>query len=237
MFPATRPLILCLALFFLIFSPNRLHSRRASMRRPPSSSTRLTRSALREAVRCACRQRRHKISLSFATLGLRRLLPPPSGANEHEASRRVKSELLVQMDGVDGATGDASNVRPRPLCVSPASSPPSSPFTFPLFSPSPSLCCSFAQVVMVLAATNFPWQIDEALRRRLEKRIYIPLPSSAFAATPSPLLPPLARPRRADRCYLGPSTTPQSKAVARCWKSISRLFPALTMSTLTRWVQ
>ncbi|XP_068304020.1 katanin p60 ATPase-containing subunit A1-like [Pyrus communis] len=65
-------------------------------------------------------------------------------SGEHESSRRVKSELLVQVDGVNNTGTNEDGTR---------------------------------KVVMVLAATNFPWDIDEALRRRLEKRIYIPLPN------------------------------------------------------------
>merc|ERR1712025_541898 len=63
---------------------------------------------------------------------------------EHETNRRVKSEILVQIDGCT-TSGEEGEEQPK---------------------------------VMVLAATNFPWDLDEALRRRLEKRIYIPLPDA-----------------------------------------------------------
>ncbi|KAG9469833.1 hypothetical protein GDO78_019544 [Eleutherodactylus coqui] len=56
--------------------------------------------------------------------------------NESEAARRIKTEFLVQMQGV-GVDNEG---------------------------------------ILVLGATNIPWVLDSAIRRRFEKRIYIPLP-------------------------------------------------------------
>lgn len=58
--------------------------------------------------------------------------------NEHEASRRLKTEFMAQFDGVGGGTDDR---------------------------------------VYVMAASNRPQDLDDAVRRRLDRRIYVPLPN------------------------------------------------------------
>lgn len=78
---------------------------------------------------------------------------------ENDASRRIKTEFLVQMQGVGkDDTG-----------------------------------------VLVLGATNTPWEIDSAMRRRFEKRILINLPSA---------------PARARMLQLGLGDTPHNLTAA-----------------------
>lgn len=60
--------------------------------------------------------------------------------SEHESSRRIKTEFLVQLDGATTSQEDR---------------------------------------LLVVGATNRPQELDEAARRRLVKRLYIPLPEFA----------------------------------------------------------
>lgn len=62
--------------------------------------------------------------------------------SESESARRIKTEFLVQMQGVGNNTDG----------------------------------------VLVLGATNIPWGLDSAIRRRFERRIYIPLPDTRARA-------------------------------------------------------
>jgi len=60
------------------------------------------------------------------------------GSEEHESTRRLKTEFLLQFDGA-GVGGEEDRIT-------------------------------------VMGATNRPQDLDEAARRRLSKRIYVPLP-------------------------------------------------------------
>lgn len=62
------------------------------------------------------------------------------GDGEHESSRRIKTEFLIQLDGATTSSEDR---------------------------------------ILVVGATNRPQEIDEAARRRLVKRLYIPLPEAS----------------------------------------------------------
>lgn len=58
------------------------------------------------------------------------------GEGENESSRRVKNEMLTQIEGASSKNGE----------------------------------------IFILAATNLPWALDPALRRRFDRMVYIPLP-------------------------------------------------------------
>ena len=93
------------------------------------------------------------------------------GEGEHEASRRVKSELLTQIDGLSGYSGSDNNSSNE---IDNSNSNNNNGKGNERHNDGNG--SSSKPMVMVLAATNYPWDLDEALRRRLEKRIYIPLP-------------------------------------------------------------
>lgn len=60
-------------------------------------------------------------------------------SSEHEASRRLKTEFLVQFDGISANSSENEKV-------------------------------------IVISATNRPWELDQAAIRRFPKRIYVKLP-------------------------------------------------------------
>ncbi|KAL0377294.1 UNVERIFIED_CONTAM: ATPase family AAA domain-containing protein FIGL1 [Sesamum radiatum] len=70
------------------------------------------------------------------------LLSQRKSEGEHESSRRLKTQFLIEMEGFDSGN----------------------------------------EQILLIGATNRPQELDEAARRRLTKRLYIPLPTSEARA-------------------------------------------------------
>ncbi|KAL9598788.1 MAG: hypothetical protein Q9219_004286 [cf. Caloplaca sp. 3 TL-2023] len=81
------------------------------------------------------------------------LLSARGGSSEHESTRRIKTEFLIQWSDLQkAAAGKQQSEKDKQE--------------------------GDASRVLVLAATNMPWAIDEAARRRFVRRQYIPLPEN-----------------------------------------------------------
>ena len=86
------------------------------------------------------------------------LLSSRGGSSEHESTRRIKTEFLIQWSDLQrAAAGKQQSDKEKQE--------------------------GDASRVLVLAATNMPWAIDEAARRRFVRRQYIPLPEAEVRAT------------------------------------------------------
>lgn len=85
------------------------------------------------------------------------LLSSRGGSSEHETTRRIKTEFLIQWSDLQrAAAGKQQSEKEKAE--------------------------GDASRVLVLAATNMPWAIDEAARRRFVRRQYIPLPEAHVRA-------------------------------------------------------
>uniref|UniRef100_A0A7S0C402 ATPase AAA-type core domain-containing protein n=1 Tax=Proboscia inermis TaxID=420281 RepID=A0A7S0C402_9STRA len=74
--------------------------------------------------------------------------------NENESSRRLKTEFMVQVDGVRTNSGGSGEKEEGHTGGSD---------------------CNNSHV-LVLGCSNCPWDLDQAVLRRFERRIYVPLP-------------------------------------------------------------
>ena len=97
-------------------------------------------------------------------------------SKEEETTRRIKNELLKQMDGISTiatTAGSFSNSSGTNLSLLNTTGPDQSGF-----SAGGSSKNDTHNHLFVLCATNCPWELDTAFLRRFSKRIYIPLPDS-----------------------------------------------------------